>query len=395
MVAINLAVVLAKRGQKVALIDADIDNANFGQFTNIDSEVDIIGDKFEPYIWQPEAGVYIEVFSMSMIAGRKDSISMQGDRYAQILLDVIRLSHWKADVFVIDLPGGSSDIFRAIMEEVGQYHAGNIVVAQPSMIDASYRILNLHNYMGIKVIGMIENMSYVECPECHRNINVFGPSTVEQISREFNIRNLGKIPLSTEVSNNMKNGECILPESMLLPIQTAADEVIKAEISKPSFIKRKIRAVSDSIRKGVQKTLIDLIVTAKHDVDLKAIYDEGFDEQNSVLLSITDENNKTISSVALQLVENDLKLKKDKANVDFQVAMDFRTLARIIIGKWRHENGDLYDYDAIDAWRNGDARVYGEGSTQKTIEVFRKLFTNDTLLSTMKEKAKSILQKWI
>jgi len=86
---------------------------------------------------------------MSMIAGRKKSVSMEGDRYAQIIMDVLKHSNWKADYFVIDLPGGSSDIFRSIMTEIGPYHVGNIVVSQPSMIDATHRILSLHDFISI------------------------------------------------------------------------------------------------------------------------------------------------------------------------------------------------------------------------------------------------------
>jgi len=148
LVSINIAHKLAEMGHKVGLIDADLDNSNFAVFTRASGEIGIEpGQKFRPYVWDG-----VQVFSMSLIAGREKGVSMTGDRYIQILDDVIEQSKWDVDYFVVDLPAGSSDVFRVCMELFGDWLVGNVIVTQPVLADATRRTLNLHRYLEIPVL---------------------------------------------------------------------------------------------------------------------------------------------------------------------------------------------------------------------------------------------------
>ncbi|HDN18287.1 MAG TPA: hypothetical protein ENF41_04420 [Candidatus Bathyarchaeota archaeon] len=399
LISINVARRLVDKygmANKVALIDADIDNSNFAQFTGVDARIEITDDiRYKPYDWNG-----VQVFSMSLLAGRDKSISMEADRYVQILADAIECAEWKdVEYIIIDMPGTASDIFKACMEFFADTLIGNIVVCQPNMIDATKRILNLHQYYGIPVIGLIENMSYFICPY-HKNpkvFHIFGESTVEQIAEEYNVPILGKVPLLLEVSKGLKRGEPYIPEKYIEPIDNACEVIIKEEIKKLSLLEKFKKMALEAIKPQVEKVLAYLLVSINRDFDIRTWKDKvnWKIEKRPIMLTITDESGrKEITRMVFRVYEDKVTFVKNPKQVDFEIVASFRTLARMIMGE-RKVGDKIVKFDPIDAWLNGEVKVYGIGYSPRAFKVFQNVFGNEELMEQIRNRYGKVLRRWI
>ena len=107
----------------------------------------------------------------------------------------------------VDMPPGTGDVPLTVFQSLPV--DGIIVVASPqelvSMIVS--KAVKMANMMNIPVIALLENMSYLECPDCKKKIEVFGSSKVEQTAKEFNIKNIAKLPINPEFASLADKGE--------------------------------------------------------------------------------------------------------------------------------------------------------------------------------------------
>ncbi|MFB0543219.1 MAG: P-loop NTPase [Candidatus Bathyarchaeia archaeon] len=399
LVALNLAKRLTKEG-RTALVDADLDNSSFSQFTGIEGVIKIDSkQRFEPYAWEG-----MEVFSMSLVTSRDQSVSMTGDRYVQIIDDVVNRSLWDAEFYVFDMPGGSSDIFRAIMEIAGDHLVGDIIVSQPAMVDSTRKILNLHEYFEIPVLGVIENMSYLKVGAV--TYYPFGRSTVEELAKEFGVRVLGEIPLDPKIAEGVQNGNPFLPEELMEPIENAVRAVVETGIKRPGFLEKIVHKVTDALKGEVEKVLASVIVSTNKIYDLKVMrHDTGFTDNKPFLIVITDESGlKEITRVGLRVTEDAVKvISEPRGNAeyqkwveqfDFQIVSDFQTLSRIIMGK-SVRRGREAPFSTWDAWCNGDLKAYGLGYAPRAVNAIRSIFENEEVMEPIRDKFGVLLGRWI
>jgi len=89
-----------------------------------------------------------------------------------------------------------------------------------------------------------------------------------------------------------------------------------------------------------------------------------------------------------------LRVIKHPTSIDFEVVVDFKTFSRIIMRK-RKINGEYYKYNALNAWFNGDLKVFGEGHTPKALHAIREIFMNDAMMDRVVEKYGKMLEKFI
>ena len=111
------------------------------------------------------------------------------------------------DYMFVDMPPGTGDVPLTVFQSLPV--DGIIIVASPqelvSMIVA--KAVNMAKIMNIPIIGIVENMSYIECPDCGKKIYLYGESHVEQAAKEHGIELLGAIPVSPEISALCDKGE--------------------------------------------------------------------------------------------------------------------------------------------------------------------------------------------
>jgi len=394
LTAINIAYYLKqKTGKEVALIDLDIDSSNFADFTGVDGvkiEIDQKDKKFIPYIWNG-----IKVFSMSLLTEKDRAVSMFGLSHQQVLLDVLENTKWgKIDYLVLDMPAGAGDLWKESIDVLRNDLVGGIVVTIPSTIVDARRVIKLHIFNDIPVLGLIENMAYFEEPENGKKYYVFGEPIGDLLAKEFNIEYLGPIPLSVEIGQNVRNGKPILSDKYNKPILKAVDKIIVApKVPLTTRIREKI---SDTIKSWFEKLIASFVIETNKTVDISALQKKyGFNEKRPFDLVITDDRmEKVISRTHFKVEDGKLLVLKNPKRVDFEIITSFKTLARIFAGKRKLRSGRVIPYDPIDAWLNNEIIVYGKGAVPRGVYAVRYLFSEE-VVSNLREKYGKMLERFI
>ena len=106
----------------------------------------------------------------------------------------------------VDMPPGTGDVPLTVFQSLPVN--GIIIVTSPqelvSMIVA--KAVKMAQKMDIPILGLVENMSYLECPDCGKKISVFGESHIDEIAKEYNIPVLAKLPIDPKVAEHVDNG---------------------------------------------------------------------------------------------------------------------------------------------------------------------------------------------
>ena len=195
-VAGSLASGLAKQGYKVGILDADITGPSIQKMYGIRGKA--AGDANGIYPRETPSG--IRIISINMLLDNEDDpVIWRGPILAgvvkQFWTDVI----WgELDYLLVDLPPGTGDVPLTVFQSIPL--DGIVIVTSPqSLVNMIVKkAYNMAAAMNIPVLGIVENYSYILCPDCGRKLNVFGESTVDEIASELSVPVLGKLPIVPE-----------------------------------------------------------------------------------------------------------------------------------------------------------------------------------------------------
>ena len=111
------------------------------------------------------------------------------------------------DFMFVDCPPGTGDVPLTVFQSIPI--DGIIVVSSPQQLVRVIveKAVNMANMMNVPVLGLIENMSYVKCPDCGKEIRVFGDSNIEGIAKDSGLKVLARIPIERHTSVTVDNGE--------------------------------------------------------------------------------------------------------------------------------------------------------------------------------------------
>lgn len=199
-VAVNLAAALQQQGAKVGLLDADIYGPNVPQMLGLGhSDVSVIetsaGQRFVPL--QAHG---IQVMSVGLLAEPDHPLAWRGPVLHKVITQFINQVQWsELDFLLIDLPPGTGDAQITIVQE--SPICGVILVTTPQQVAIAdvRRSIYMFRQVGIPVLGLIENMSYLLCDRYHQPTPIFGQGGGEKLSNELQAPLLGQVPLSPEI----------------------------------------------------------------------------------------------------------------------------------------------------------------------------------------------------
>ena len=228
--AVNLALALQKSGLKTGLLDADIYGPSVPMLLGVRGQVpDVENDAFVPI----EAHG-LAMLSIGNLTGDDDTpIVWRGPKATGALLQLFNQTNWPMlDVLVIDMPPGTGDLQLTIAQRVKV--TGALVVTTPqdiACIDAKKGIA-MFEKVGIKVLGLIENMSMHVCESCGHESHVFGEGGADQIAKLKGVPVLAKVPLNAEIRENADRGyPSVLAEDSAAPVYAALAEAVKNELA--------------------------------------------------------------------------------------------------------------------------------------------------------------------
>ena len=114
---------------------------------------------------------------------------------------------WKdVDYMFVDMPPGTGDVPLTVFQSLPV--DGILIVTSPQELVSMIvgKAVNMAKKMDIPIIGLIENMSYLECPDCGKRISVFGESHIEDVAKEYGIPVLAQIPIDPKIAEAVDQG---------------------------------------------------------------------------------------------------------------------------------------------------------------------------------------------
>jgi len=198
-VATNLAVDLALNGNKVGLLDVDVHGPSVPRLLNLSgSKPEVMDQSLVPISWNANLSVMSLGF---MLPNRDDSVIWRGPIKMSLIRQFLEDVAWNdLDYLVVDCPPGTGDEPISVLQLLGQ-EARALIVTTPQVlaIDDVRRSVNFCRHTGNPVLGIVENMSTMICPQCQAHIEVFTSGGGQKLAEETGVPFLGRIPLDPEV----------------------------------------------------------------------------------------------------------------------------------------------------------------------------------------------------
>lgn len=194
-----LASYAQKQGKKVGIMDADITGPSIPHMFGVTEHATGSEDGIDTVV-SPSG---MQLMSMNLLLDDATSpVIWRGmvisGTVMQFWTDVI----WKdLDLLFIDMPPGTGDVPLTVFQSIPI--AGIVIVTTPQDLVKMVveKAVNMANMMNVPVLGLVENMSYLVCPDCGKKIEVFGRSKAEEIAMTYGIPSVAHMPLDAKISN--------------------------------------------------------------------------------------------------------------------------------------------------------------------------------------------------
>lgn len=200
-----LAVLMARRGYKVGVLDADITGPSIPRAFGIGTKA----KGSELGILPEETAMNIKIMSINLLLENEDQPvvwrgPVLGGAVTQFWTDVV----WgDLDVLFIDMPPGTGDVPLTVFQSIPV--DGSVIVTTPQSL-VQMVVAKAHKMaqmMSIPVLGMVENMSYLACPDCGKRISLFGEGISDQTAADMGLSVLSRLPINARIAQLCDSGE--------------------------------------------------------------------------------------------------------------------------------------------------------------------------------------------
>lgn len=214
MVTSLLAVLMKRQGYQTAILDADITGPSIPKAFGVKEKAK--GN--EAGILPNETVMGIKMMSVNLLLpDETDPVIWRGPVIAgtvkQFWTDVI----WEdVDYMFVDMPPGTGDVPLTVFQSLPV--DGIIIVTSPQELVSMIvgKAVKMAKRMNIPILGLVENMSYAVCPDCGKELKVFGESHLDEIAKEYEIEHTAKLPIDSKLSAAMDKGSIELFEGTWL-----------------------------------------------------------------------------------------------------------------------------------------------------------------------------------
>ena len=203
MVTAALAVAMRERGNQVGIMDADITGPSIPKMFGIEERAQ--GN--DQGILPGESKDGIRMISMNMLLDEDtDPVVWRGPIIGGAVKQFWTDVQWMyEDYLFVDMPPGTGDVALTVFQSMPV--DGIIVVTTPQDLVSMIveKAVKMAEAMNIPVLGIVENYSYLECPDCGRKISVFGESHIDEVAEELGVPVIGKMPIDASLAEAVEN----------------------------------------------------------------------------------------------------------------------------------------------------------------------------------------------
>ena len=200
-----LASLMNKRGYKTGVLDADITGPSIPKMFGVNQR----GRGSKEGLLPSESKNKIKVMSSHLLLEHEnDPIVWRGSLISSLVTQFWTDVIWEdVDYLFVDMPPGTGDVPLTVFQSIGV--DGIIIVTSPQELVSMIveKAVKMANMMNVPVIGLVENLSYIECPDCGKKIEVFGKSSVDKIAKKFNLKVLAKMPIDNKLATLADKGQ--------------------------------------------------------------------------------------------------------------------------------------------------------------------------------------------
>ena len=210
-----LASAMQARGNACAVLDADITGPSIPKSFGIKTRA----KADETGLLPEESNTGIKIMSVNLLLESEDSpVVWRGPVISGVIQQFWKDVAWgDVDYMFVDMPPGTGDVSLTVFQNLPV--DGIIIVTTPQDLVTMIvkKAYNMAKLMNIPVLGLVENMSYVVCPDCGKSINVFGESKLEEVAKELDVPVLARIPIDPKTAALVDKGA----------VELADDECVK------------------------------------------------------------------------------------------------------------------------------------------------------------------------
>jgi ATP-binding protein involved in chromosome partitioning len=221
----SIALGLAMRGRKVAILDADVHGSSIPLMLGIQGArhyADENGD-----ILPVEGPLGVKAVAINLMLDSPDlPVVWRGPLVSRAITELLSKVAWgSGDYLVIDMPPGTGDVAITLVQSLPSI-TGAIIVTAPNMLTETIvaKAVNFTAKNNVRLLGIVENMSYFKCPVCGTVFNLLGKSTGEYLASKYGTILLGMIPLDPLINEAVDKG---VPYLLAYPHGEAAKAIME------------------------------------------------------------------------------------------------------------------------------------------------------------------------
>jgi ATP-binding protein involved in chromosome partitioning len=206
---VNLAIALARLGNKVGLLDADVYGPNVPLMLGSSEAPSVVG---ENRILPPER-YGLKVISVGFLSPGDKPLVWRGPMLHSVIKQFLSQVEWgQLDYLIVDLPPGTGDVVISLTQTVPL--TGAVIVTTPSDVSLqdARKAIEMFKQVKVDILGVVENMSYFLCPHCHHEIDIFSKGGGQRTAEQFSVPFLGSIELDPDIRKGGDSGHPIVME---------------------------------------------------------------------------------------------------------------------------------------------------------------------------------------
>jgi ATP-binding protein involved in chromosome partitioning len=204
---VNLALALARLGHKVGLLDADIYGPNIPLMLGASGEPQMTPEN----LIIPAERFGLKVISVGYLSPGDKPLVWRGPMLHGVIKQFLGQVAWgELDFLLIDLPPGTGDVVISLTQSVPL--TGAVVVTTPSDVSLqdARKAIEMFNQVRVEILGIVENMSYLVCPHCNHEIDVFSTGGGERTAEQYGVAFLGRIELDPTIRQGGDSGHPVV-----------------------------------------------------------------------------------------------------------------------------------------------------------------------------------------